>query len=190
MDNGIISGYVCTTKGDRQVHRWIMIALWLVFFGSTAVLIWQAVLDGKPIFWVFILGWVIFYTVIMHEGYCIRYVNDIAFVLKPSAAENIYPKALISLDIPQIRYVSVLTCQLSPKAPQPEMPFYLLSAEPIVDAQIEYEGLKWISRLQKHNIVIIPQNKMTDEWIANTLKIKNVSAYPKQEKLRTEDGLL
>lgn len=180
MKNVSISGYVCTTKDDRRVRRWMAIVLLILFIGVTAVLIWQAALDGHPMFYWFVLGWMSLCVVIMIEGYRNCYVDDIAFAIELGVVSNTYPNRCVSLDLPHIRYVSILTCHMSKKAPRPEISFYLLSSNPIVDAYIEYDGLKWIRGLQEHDIVIIPQNVETDAWVTSMLKIENVPIYPKQ----------
>ena len=180
MENGKISGYVCQAIGDRLGLRWAGAVVTVFFLGFTALLIWQAVLDGHPGFWLCILLLMVFLTVIEIAGYRNLYANEIQFTIGPDAVRNIYPRGQVSLELSRIRYITLLTCEFSRRAPWQRLSFYLLSPRPIGDEDIEYEGVSWFQRLQKTDIVILPISKETDAWVTATLALPQVPAYPKQ----------
>lgn len=188
MEKGKLSGYVCQAMGDRRGLRWTGAGVTVIFLGLIALLIWQSVPDGHPVFWLGILLLVIFWIVIEIAGYRNLYANEIQFAIEPDAVCNTYPKGQVSLELSRIRYVTLLTCQVSQKAPWPRLSFYLLSPRPIEDDDIEYEGVSWFRRLRNTDIVILPQTKEIDAWVSATLTLPQVPAYPKQHDCGEKDN--
>lgn len=175
-----ITGYICTDE-ERVLIKYVA-TFGLIVLVLFDCILWVQVFNNKSSLahWLCAAGWSGFvaYLVVLH--FRCRIVRQTQFRVTPGGIiMNIYnPNNAVVLDVHDGIYITLVSFEFAYGKASKRKTFYLYSATPYTSDLENGGGLYALERIIRKGILIVPQDKEVDAWIASELKISNVPRYP------------